>query len=799
MATRTQTIWDIRTQDPISIHDWGPEIDSMLEDPADDRVVFNVDEDDPRPYDAIFLGGGAAGRFGSAYMRAMGGRQLIIDRWPFLGGSCPHNACVPHHLFSEVAAELMLARTFSGQFWFPDLDGRITSIKEIVDLFRAGRIAPHAIMNFQSKEQLDLEYVLNAPGTILDANTVEVAGRVFTANNLILALGARPRPLPCPGADLHGVYTYETLVEDLDYEPGDTVVVVGGSKTAVEYGSFFQATGRRTIMVVRSKLLKLLNDGETRNYVITMMEEQGTEIWEGSEVTEVHGDGSGKVRGVTISTPDGTQHVETDFVFHGLGEIPNSEMAADVLGVKLNDDGTIAVNPQMQTSVPNVYAIGDLIGPPMEMFKARKSGMYASRHIMGEDVHYEFREFPDFLHTHYEVTWFGLGEEEARERYGDVTIIKMPPDSEDGWDVALPATDRMMLYAFAKPRMSGFQKLVIASASRKVVGAHHVGAGAQGRLPVPVPALPAGAHGGPAGGDGRIVPQPDPLHPALPPAGRQQEPSGPVNPEGRPGWYDLALTEEVRTGRTGKPRARGITMVIDTGLGLSQTAELLDMAGQWIDHWKLSFGTSALVPEAVLRKKLELINSTGTLTFPGGTLFEAATAHRHCRHYMRAARRMGFTGVEISEGTFDLPPERRRRAIECGLGADLIVISEVGKKDPETQPGAEDLAGQVLLDLEWGSSWVVMEGRESGTGVGDLRHRRPRRPRGGGDRRGPHRGGAPSAGLGSAPQGAADHPDRPLRHERQPGEHRPRTGAGAGGVALRAPIRDVEVRHGAAG
>ncbi len=479
MATRTMTMWDIRSQDPLSINDWGPEIDSMLEDPADNRVVFNVDKEDTRPYDAIFLGGGAAGRFGSAYMRAMGGRQLIIDRWPFLGGSCPHNACVPHHLFSEVAAELMLARTFSGQYWFPDLDGKITSIKEIVDLFRAGRIAPHAIMNFQSKEQLDLEYVLNAPGTIIDAHTVEVAGRVFTANNLILALGARPRPLDCPGADLHGVYTYETLVEDLDYEPGDTVVVLGGAKTAVEYGSFFQATGRRTIMVVRSRLLKMLEDAETRNYVITMMEEQGMEIWEGSVATEIHADGAGKVKAITISTPDGPRYVETDFVFHGLGEIPNSEMAADVLGVKLNDDGTTIVNPQMQTSVPNVYAIGDLIGPPMEMFKARKSGMYASRHIMGEDIHYEFKEFPDFLHTHYEVTWFGMGEEEARERYGGVTIIKMPPDSEDGWDVALPATDRMMLYAFAKPRMSGFQKLIIDSASRRVVGAHHVGAGAR--------------------------------------------------------------------------------------------------------------------------------------------------------------------------------------------------------------------------------------------------------------------------------------------------------------------------------
>jgi pyruvate/2-oxoglutarate dehydrogenase complex dihydrolipoamide dehydrogenase (E3) component len=451
----------------------------MLDDPGDERVVFNVDEDDTRPFDAIFLGGGAAGRFGSAYLRAMGGRQLIVDRWPFLGGSCPHNACVPHHLFSEVAAELMLARTFSGRFWFPDLGARITSIKEIVDLFRAGRVAPHAIMNFQSKEQLDIEYVLNAPGTILDAHTVEVAGRTFEAKNLVLAMGARPRPLECPGTDLRGVFTYVTLVEDLDYEPGDTVVVVGGSKTAVEYGCFFQATGRRTIMVVRSELLKNLPDGDTRSYAIAMMREQGMEIWEGSTVTEIEGDANGRVRAVTIATPTGVERVETDFVFHGLGEIPNSEVPAEVLGVKVGESGAIVVNPQLQTSVPHVYAIGDLIGAPMEMFKARKSGMYASRHIMGEDVHYVVDEFPDFLHTHYEVSWFGLGEEEARAAVDHVTIIKMPPDTEDGLDVALPATDRTMLYAFAKPRMSGYQKLVIDSDTRRVLGAHHVGYGAK--------------------------------------------------------------------------------------------------------------------------------------------------------------------------------------------------------------------------------------------------------------------------------------------------------------------------------
>src|SRR5260221_9713927 len=73
--------------------------------------IYNGPREDKRKYDAIFVGGGAGGRFGSGYLRARGGRQLIVDRWPFLGGSCPHLACVPHHLFSEAARELDLMRS----------------------------------------------------------------------------------------------------------------------------------------------------------------------------------------------------------------------------------------------------------------------------------------------------------------------------------------------------------------------------------------------------------------------------------------------------------------------------------------------------------------------------------------------------------------------------------------------------------------------------------------------------------------------------------------------------------------
>ena len=137
------------------------------------------------------------------------------------------------------------------------------------------------------------------------------------------------------------------------------------------------------------------------------------------------------------------------------------------------------VNENLQTNVPNVYAVGDLIGGPMEMFKARKSGVYAARNIMGEKIAYTPRDFPDFLHTHYEVSFLGMGEEEARAAGHEVVTIKMPPDNENGLNVALPASDRTMMYAFAKPHMSGFQKIVIDANTRMVIGAHHVGYGAK--------------------------------------------------------------------------------------------------------------------------------------------------------------------------------------------------------------------------------------------------------------------------------------------------------------------------------
>lgn len=183
-------------------------------------------------------------------------------------------------------------------------------------------------------------------------------------------------------------------------------------------------------------------------------------------------------------------------------------------------------------------------------------------------------------------------------------------------------------------------------------------------------------------------------------------------------WAGVWALDAALDLREGQPRRRGVTMVMDTGLGMTALQDMLDLAGCHVDHWKLAFGTSALMARAVLERKLEALAARRILAFPGGTLLEAAIVQQHCRDYMRRARELGFTAVEISEGSIDLPGDRRRRIVDCARNAGLVPITEVGRKDPQRQPSAAELVEQAHRDLDWGAAWVIVEARESGQGIG---------------------------------------------------------------------------------
>ncbi|MFZ5899096.1 MAG: phosphosulfolactate synthase [Bacillota bacterium] len=171
------------------------------------------------------------------------------------------------------------------------------------------------------------------------------------------------------------------------------------------------------------------------------------------------------------------------------------------------------------------------------------------------------------------------------------------------------------------------------------------------------------------------------------------------------------------TGRSPKPRQRGLTMILDKGLGLGETKDLLEIAGNHIDFIKLGFGTSALYSDGILQEKLSLVRQYNVGIYPGGTFLEIAIAQGKLKRFLNLAKVLGFTAIEVSDGSISLEPRVRREAILRGKEMGFTVLTEVGKKDPNACPSLKELAAQAVDDLTYGADWVIVEGREFGKGV----------------------------------------------------------------------------------
>ncbi len=185
----------------------------------------------------------------------------------------------------------------------------------------------------------------------------------------------------------------------------------------------------------------------------------------------------------------------------------------------------------------------------------------------------------------------------------------------------------------------------------------------------------------------------------------------------RKAWGDL-LSELAQEREQAKPRRRGVTMILDRCQGLAATADFLEMAGDYIDHVKLSFGTSVLLSEAFIQRKNELIRAYHIDIYPGGTLTEVMLVQGVYPQYLKRARELGFTALEVSDGTITMSQRARADAIKRALDAGFKVISEVGKKDPTVEISAAQLCEQIAEDLALGADKVIVEARESGAGIG---------------------------------------------------------------------------------
>ncbi len=173
-----------------------------------------------------------------------------------------------------------------------------------------------------------------------------------------------------------------------------------------------------------------------------------------------------------------------------------------------------------------------------------------------------------------------------------------------------------------------------------------------------------------------------------------------------------------RSGRGGKPRVRGLTVVIDHGIGIRGIEDLVEMAADHIDFMKLTSGTSAITGAEVVRRKVKILRDAGIHVQIGGTFTEVCVWQGVFEQFLEDARSIGVNTIEISDGTITMGPSERTRLIREASQAGLIVLTEAGRKEWSSPIARDAMCGQIKRDLDAGAFKVVIEAMDAGKGVG---------------------------------------------------------------------------------
>src|SRR5690554_6636648 len=181
-------------------------------------------------------------------------------------------------------------------------------------------------------------------------------------------------------------------------------------------------------------------------------------------------------------------------------------------------------------------------------------------------------------------------------------------------------------------------------------------------------------------------------------------------------WHPNLLDPTGR--RSLKPRSIGKTMVIDKGLGIRAFEDLLQTSAGHIDMIKIGFGTSVLYPHEILQQKIKLASTYDVSILPGGTFLEIAVHQNIVKSFFERISFLGFTGIEVSDGTIELSRTLRNQLLTQGIEDGFDVITEYGKKIMGSKLEIDGLIDTIHEDIAHGSSMVTIEGRESGVGVG---------------------------------------------------------------------------------
>lgn len=172
--------------------------------------------------------------------------------------------------------------------------------------------------------------------------------------------------------------------------------------------------------------------------------------------------------------------------------------------------------------------------------------------------------------------------------------------------------------------------------------------------------------------------------------------------------------------REEKPRQKGITMVLDKGLGLETAESLMNISGDYVDYLKFGWGTSIVHEQDIIKDKVAMYKSHNITPYTGGTLFELAYMNDKLEEFFQEAHDLGFEAIEVSDGSTTISHDKKLECIESAKKDGFEVLSEVGKKDPglDKELSLDERTEYMQNELEAGSSLIIVEAREGGKNIG---------------------------------------------------------------------------------
>ena len=400
-------------------------------------------------YDLFVIGAGSGG-VRAARMSASHGAKVAIAEENRVGGTCVIRGCVPKKLFvyaSHFAEEFEDAAGFGWEVGQSSFDWSKLIANKDTEIDRLNKIY------MRNLEASGVE-ILNGRAVFKDAHTVLLDGREITANYILIAVGATPFMPQIEGIE-HAISSNEAFY--LKDFPSD-ITIVGGGYIAVEFAGIFNGLGANVTLVYRGEEILRGFDSDIRTHVQEEMIKKGIDVQTQNDVTSIKKVG----KGFEVSFKNGTRR-ETSCVMYATGRVPYVQgLGLDTVGVELGSKGEIKVDAYSQTSVDNIYAVGDVTNrSQLTPIAIREGAAFAETVFNNTPLAVDHSNIPTAVFSQPPVGTVGMTEEESRDNKFDIDIYK--------------SVFRPMKHTLSGRDEKTLMKLVVDRKTDKVLGLHIVG------------------------------------------------------------------------------------------------------------------------------------------------------------------------------------------------------------------------------------------------------------------------------------------------------------------------------------